>query len=895
MNTGARPAMSRQARGWAMRRLLGAALWAATVWAQAAPAPYDIGPAPSWVQAIAPEETSAVPRDQVSRGVHYLLLDHQTRVDGAQRTQYRHVAVKALNEQGVTTMANVGIDFDPAYQALTLHAIKVRRAGRVIDKLANASIRVLQRERELDYQILDGTLSASAVLEDVRVGDVVEYAYTLRGWNPVFAGRHFGGFDLQWAAPVHRLSARLLWPAGRPIYVQPRNTTIQAQTSEHDGEREYRWEATDIPALVVQDGAPAWYDPYPAVQWGEFKDWAAVSRWAEPLYRAPSRLDPALQAEVDRIARAHTRAGDRLVAALRLVQAEVRYLGVEIGAGSHAPTAPGVVWQRRFGDCKDKTLLTVTLLRALGIEAQPALVNTRHEHEIAHWQPTPAAFNHVIVRAQVDGADYWLDPTLSPQKSTLEHLAQAHFGQALVISPATQGLVAMPLAPSSVLRRDIHTVFDVTGGTTRPVPYTVTTVFEGASAESMRSTLASRNRDQLQKDYVNFYAGYFEGVKLAAPFEVADDEAQNRLTITEHYLLPNFWRASEKEKGQEADVQVPDMHELLLAPHERVRSAPLGIQHAVDVTHVTEVRMSTGWNVEAGRSSVAGSAFEIERSVEAQGNTLVLSDHYVSRADHVPPSSAARYLADLQRAREIISYSITTPNARPEPVTRASVPGATTGPARDDPAPTASTASARLNWPVVMIAALLLGIYVAQALKVYRYDPPPRPDAGPEAYAWPIGGWLLLLALGVGAMPLRLLYQLFKLAPGYSLDTWSALATGASASLVPLLLFELAVNLAMLVFAVALAVMFFQRRRGAPTLYIAISAFAVLVQAIDLAWVAALPSGAVPDSTDWATLVRSILGLLAWGVYLRRSKRVRATFIRSRQVRPPTPAVVAEG
>ena len=106
---------------------------------------------------------------------------------------------------------------------------------------------------------------------------------------------------------------------------------------------------------------------YPSVEWGEFKDWQAVARWAAPYYRLPAQLSPALQVEVDRIAKAHASPEERLLAALQFVQREIRYMGVEIGPGSHAPSAPQKVLERRFGDCKDKSLLTMTLLQSLGI------------------------------------------------------------------------------------------------------------------------------------------------------------------------------------------------------------------------------------------------------------------------------------------------------------------------------------------------------------------------------------------------------------------------------------------------------------------------------------------------------------------------------------------------
>jgi transglutaminase-like putative cysteine protease len=101
------------------------------------------------------------------------------------------------------------------------------------------------------------------------------------------------------------------------------------------------------------------------------------------------------------------------------VQDEVRYLGIELGTYSHTPTGPSKVFERRFGDCKDKTLLLATVLNELGIDARPALVNTDARRALDGWQPSPYAFDHVIVRAELGGKTYWLDPTTPYQRGTL--------------------------------------------------------------------------------------------------------------------------------------------------------------------------------------------------------------------------------------------------------------------------------------------------------------------------------------------------------------------------------------------------------------------------------------------------------------------------------------------
>ena len=53
---------------------------------------------------------------------------------------------------------------------------------------------VLQRERDLESRVYDGRRTVDLELDDVRPGDVLEFAYTLAGQNPVFGDHHAGGF-----------------------------------------------------------------------------------------------------------------------------------------------------------------------------------------------------------------------------------------------------------------------------------------------------------------------------------------------------------------------------------------------------------------------------------------------------------------------------------------------------------------------------------------------------------------------------------------------------------------------------------------------------------------------------------------------------------------------------
>lgn len=105
---------------------------------------------------------------------------------------------------------------------------------------------------------------------------------------------------------------------------------------------------------------------------------------------------------------------ERLEKALQFVQDEIRYTGLEAGIGGYKPRNPAEVFEQRFGDCKDKSLLLCYILNELGIEAYPALVSTTDRQGIIAWLPSPNAFNHCVVQVRQGGVR-WYDPTISLQ------------------------------------------------------------------------------------------------------------------------------------------------------------------------------------------------------------------------------------------------------------------------------------------------------------------------------------------------------------------------------------------------------------------------------------------------------------------------------------------------
>src|SRR6185436_3385419 len=145
-------------------------------------------------------------------------------------------------------------------------------------------------------------------------------------------------------------------------------------------------------------------------------------------------------------------------------QDNIRYASISIGPGSYRPHPSDLVLERNFGDCKDKSLLLVNLLRGIGIDARVALVNSETGHALPEALPSPSAFDHAIVRARLGPEVLWLDPTASQQGGTLAKTAQADFEYALVIDPDTAALEPMPRTKREASLRDVRLIFNLTAG-----------------------------------------------------------------------------------------------------------------------------------------------------------------------------------------------------------------------------------------------------------------------------------------------------------------------------------------------------------------------------------------------------------------------------------------------
>ncbi|HEX4505461.1 MAG TPA: DUF3857 domain-containing protein, partial [Alphaproteobacteria bacterium] len=368
-------------------------------------------PPPAWVKVL--EIPKPAPGGEPVGSTHLLLEDVQDRFGPEGVDTYWEEAIRIETPQGLAAVGNVAFDWNPDTEALLIHRLRILRGAQVVDLLADGQkFIVLRRENKLEYAMLDGTLTAAIEPEGLQVGDVLDFAVSYEARDPLMRGRS-GRIVVLPTATADRFVARVLLPPGETPHWRVTTGFDKPKVAATADGTELTVDMKNAIRPTPPKNAPDRYMRPGRMEVSQVDDWSQVSAVMAPLYDKTAVLKPdsPLRQEVAKIKAASADPKVQAAAALHLVQQQVRYLFLGMNNGGYVPAPADLTWTRRFGDCKGKTVLLLALLRELGIDAEPALVDTEYGDDMDRRPAMVASFDHVMVRATIDGKVYWLDGT----------------------------------------------------------------------------------------------------------------------------------------------------------------------------------------------------------------------------------------------------------------------------------------------------------------------------------------------------------------------------------------------------------------------------------------------------------------------------------------------------
>jgi hypothetical protein len=231
----------------------------------------------------------------------------------------------------------------------------------------------------------------------------------------------------------------------------------------------WRWEIKDMQKLDLRDvkASLEWaaLAARMSVTWGDAavagkdNEWRALGQWTTNLEANRTDSTPEIAAKAQELVAGTPDFYSELKSITEFIQKNVEYFVVERGIGGIQAHFAGDVFRNRYGDCKDKTTLLISMLQAVGIKAFYVPVDHRRgvvdpdapslygDHMITAIE-VPLDVNDPRLKAIVkanDGKQYLIfDPT--DERTPVGNLpSELQGGYGLLAAGKSSQVIALPL------------------------------------------------------------------------------------------------------------------------------------------------------------------------------------------------------------------------------------------------------------------------------------------------------------------------------------------------------------------------------------------------------------------------------------------------------------------
>jgi hypothetical protein len=620
---------------------------------------FSKGPAPDWVQ---PCEFSIDPPAPKPSQVNTqdLLVDTQNHLDS--HTFYWHRVVKVLSQTGIDQCGQFSIDFNPEFEKVTVHALRIYRDGYWSDRLESSHSKILQREEGLSDGVYDGSFTLIYFLSDIRVGDIIESSCSIEGESPLFSSHFSRIYPFQFGDSVEKISRRILANPSQTFHIKTSNTSLEPRITEISPTlKEWLWESLSTEPLVKEKNRPSWFDAVAKIQISQYNNWKEVADKRLVLYYQPDdyqkQLSPKMISLVKNWKDSTQDPTKRALLAVRFVQDEVRYQGFANGVDSHKPKDPNFVFENRFGDCKDKSFLLHVLLKLMDISSSPVVVNTKKGLKLPEMLPDCYAFNHIVLKISIDNKDYFVDSTIPLQGGSLAHNYFPNYHYGLLISEDSPGLIPLP---KLILEKPTEIATTVLFTSPELAEVHIQKIFHGLKADNMRRMVQGQGIEKISEDQLKDLKIKYGNVSALLPLAISDDRQANVFIMTESYTLPTRERMGRKILKTHSFI----MDYVLDAAVTLERKSPRSLGYPVWVKeHISIKNPFNNWPEESDELISDHESLRYHYTRHAKGENMDITYEIEHLKDHITVEGLQSY---WNLMNEIEEETIKTINVTPK-------------------------------------------------------------------------------------------------------------------------------------------------------------------------------------------------------------------------------------
>jgi transglutaminase-like putative cysteine protease len=385
-------------------------------------------------------------------------------------------------------------------------------------------------------------------------------------------------------------------------------------------------------------------DIVPSLVVAQPTSWRDLTKKLAAEYWKATKAGPLARKALGKIVAPEDTPRDKAAKIQRFVSGQIRYVGFERGSEGVIPRPSELTLQRRFGDCKDMTVLFVDLARLAGLEAYPVLVSSTREELKGLLLPSAGYFDHLIACVRLP-EERCVDLTASSSRP-LE--LPGGLDASLRLDLHQDGAEAPAALPAPAISWNVR--FDIT----RKIQPDGSVIehgmrsYEGSSAAAMRSRITDYSREEL----VDWAKDNFESVfgdELRPELRVQNvDDVDKPLEVVWEVKKPKNLPLEAGGRFEDYDSFLPKLRDDLESRNQNHTHPTNGLRYTSRTRYVLPGGyLPRAFGPSAEYTCEYGS---LTRSYQIENDSLIVNTVFEVPRNRIPIEQMTRFNRFIDRA-----------------------------------------------------------------------------------------------------------------------------------------------------------------------------------------------------------------------------------------------------
>jgi hypothetical protein len=381
--------------------------------------------------------------------------------------EIEELTIHVKSQQAVESRSQADIPYSSDHQIVeVLEAYTILPDGQKI-KVADNAIRTVEDDLASGATMFSDLKHKIIIFPNVKVGAKVYYKIKTIEHTPTYPNHYYYSTHFSPHVQYDHVEYTLTYPKSMPMRVKDRGVPgVKTETADSIT---YQFKFKQDSIKVSEPVQVSTTDFAPAFYLSTFKDYLEYGQAFEDRAKDTMKVTPQVKKLADEITQDIS---DRKTQAREIynwVSKEIRYVAIYMGNGGVVPHKADDIIRNRYGDCKDKNTLFIALLKAKGIEASSAVINSGSAYSLPEL-PIFRPFNHVIT--YLPEWDLYVDATqeLAPFGELGDHLVDKttlltglnKIGKTPPLSPSNNRIItqsSIKIMPNGEIKGASHTTY----------------------------------------------------------------------------------------------------------------------------------------------------------------------------------------------------------------------------------------------------------------------------------------------------------------------------------------------------------------------------------------------------------------------------------------------------